>query len=84
MALRYGPSPSIMETFKQDPRDHKVNLSIGLYYNEAGIIPQLQAVGFRKSAPTFSAPEPPSVWMEAMRPACSIGCSLPNLQTGPA
>nr|WP_216864057.1 amino acid aminotransferase [Pantoea sp. B270] len=38
------PILSLMETFKQDPRDHKVNLSIGLYYNEAGIIPQLQAV----------------------------------------
>ncbi|THD39535.1 amino acid aminotransferase [Pantoea sp. R102] len=38
------PILSLMETFKQDPRDYKVNLSIGLYYNEAGIIPQLQAV----------------------------------------
>jgi aspartate/tyrosine/aromatic aminotransferase len=35
------PILSLMETFKQDPRDHKVNLSIGLYYNEAGIIPRL-------------------------------------------
>jgi len=33
-----------MEHFKEDPRGDKVNLSIGLYYNEAGIIPQLQAV----------------------------------------
>ncbi|QKJ88918.1 aromatic-amino-acid transaminase [Paramixta manurensis] len=42
----YGGDPilSLMETFKQDPRPHKVNLSIGLYYNEQGIIPQLQAV----------------------------------------
>ncbi len=38
------PILSLMETFRQDPRDNKVNLSIGLYYNEAGIIPQLQAV----------------------------------------
>ncbi|WP_312836778.1 amino acid aminotransferase [Pantoea sp.] len=38
------PILSLMETFKQDPREHKVNLSIGLYYNEQGIIPQLQAV----------------------------------------
>ncbi|MDZ7279747.1 amino acid aminotransferase [Pantoea eucrina] len=38
------PILSLMETFKQDPRDNKVNLSIGLYYDEAGIIPQLQAV----------------------------------------
>ncbi|PKH22308.1 aromatic amino acid aminotransferase [Enterobacterales bacterium CwR94] len=38
------PILSLMETFKQDPRTDKVNLSIGLYYNEAGIIPQLDAV----------------------------------------
>ena len=38
------PILTLMETFRQDPRPHKVNLSIGLYYNEQGIIPQLQAV----------------------------------------
>jgi len=38
------PILSLMETYKQDPRAHKVNLSIGLFYNEAGIVPQLQAV----------------------------------------
>ncbi|HIF6257981.1 TPA: aromatic amino acid transaminase [Enterobacter ludwigii] len=38
------PILSLMERFKEDPRSNKVNLSIGLYYNEEGIIPQLQAV----------------------------------------
>jgi aromatic-amino-acid transaminase len=38
------PILSLMERFKDDPRSDKVNLSIGLYYNEEGIIPQLQAV----------------------------------------
>ncbi|HFN3639149.1 TPA: aromatic amino acid transaminase [Klebsiella aerogenes] len=38
------PILSLMECFKEDPRSDKVNLSIGLYYNEDGIIPQLQAV----------------------------------------
>ena len=38
------PILSLMERFKEDPRSYKVNLSIGLYYNEEGIIPQLQAV----------------------------------------
>lgn len=33
-----------MERFKEDSRRDKVNLSIGLYYNEDGIIPQLNAV----------------------------------------
>ncbi|HEY3590727.1 MAG TPA: aromatic amino acid transaminase [Buttiauxella sp.] len=38
------PILSLMERFKVDPRSDKVNLSIGLYYNEDGVIPQLQAV----------------------------------------
>ncbi|MEB7501246.1 aromatic amino acid transaminase [Leclercia pneumoniae] len=38
------PILSLMERFKDDPRSDKVNLSIGLYYNEDGIIPQLKAV----------------------------------------
>nr|WP_276552694.1 amino acid aminotransferase [Erwinia mallotivora] len=38
------PILSLMETFKQDTRPHKVNLSIGLYYDEQGQIPQLNAV----------------------------------------
>lgn len=38
------PILSLMERFQVDPRSDKVNLSIGLYYNEAGIIPQLNAI----------------------------------------
>ena len=38
------PILTLMERFKEDPRSDKVNLSIGLYYNEDGIIPQLKAV----------------------------------------
>lgn len=38
------PILSLMERFKEDSRSDKVNLSIGLYYNEDGIIPQLNAV----------------------------------------
>ena len=38
------PILSLMERFKEDPRSDKVNLSIGLYYNEDGIIPKLAAV----------------------------------------
>jgi len=38
------PILSLMEAFKKDPRTDKVNLSIGLYYDAKGIIPQLQAV----------------------------------------
>ena len=38
------PILSLMETFKADPRADKVNLSIGLYYDAAGVVPQLAAV----------------------------------------
>lgn len=43
------PILSLMERFKDDPRGDKVNLSIGLYYNEENIIPQLQAVAEAES-----------------------------------
>ncbi|MFM2482511.1 aromatic amino acid transaminase [Celerinatantimonas sp. YJH-8] len=45
VALYAGdPILSLVEDFKQDTRPNKVNLSIGLYYDEAGIVPQLNSV----------------------------------------
>nr|WP_199068485.1 amino acid aminotransferase [Chromobacterium sp. ASV5] len=38
------PILSLVEAFAKDPRAEKVNLSIGLYYDGAGRIPQLKAV----------------------------------------
>ncbi len=38
------PILSLMETFLKDTRTDKVNLSIGLYYDENGVVPQLQSV----------------------------------------
>ncbi|MFT4192329.1 MAG: amino acid aminotransferase [Comamonas sp.] len=38
------PILSLMEAYKTDPRADKVNLSIGLYYDARGIIPQLASV----------------------------------------
>lgn len=84
------PILSLMETFKADPRADKVNLSIGLYYDEAGVVPQLAAVDAVekripvrttkppctcrwKSAPTFRAPEPPTVCTVATRPPVTAG-----------
>ena len=42
----YGGDPilSLLETFHADPRSHKVNLSIGLYYDADGKIPVLDSV----------------------------------------
>lgn len=38
------PILSMVEHFAQDTRDNKINLGIGLYYNEFGQIPQMNAV----------------------------------------
>lgn len=38
------PILSLMEEFAKDEQTQKVNLSIGLYYNEDNIVPQLEAV----------------------------------------
>ncbi|AXF77922.1 aromatic amino acid aminotransferase [Erwinia tracheiphila] len=83
------PILSLMETFRQDERPHKINLSIGLYYDEQGQIPQLQAVasaGSRLNAQPASA----SLYlpMEGLSPYRSAIASLlfgpqhPVLQAG--
>ncbi|ODC04063.1 aromatic amino acid aminotransferase [Terasakiispira papahanaumokuakeensis] len=33
------PILSLVESYKQDPREQKVNLSIGVYYDEQGLVP---------------------------------------------
>jgi aromatic-amino-acid transaminase len=38
------PILSLMENYLKDPRTDKVNLSIGLYYDEAGQVPRLPSV----------------------------------------
>ncbi|MGL4767815.1 MAG: aromatic amino acid transaminase [Formosimonas sp.] len=38
------PILSLVDTFKKDPRAEKVNLGIGLYYDENGMIPLLPSV----------------------------------------
>ncbi|MBF7683045.1 aspartate/tyrosine/aromatic aminotransferase [Acinetobacter sp. B5B] len=38
------PILSLMEKFQKDERDNKVNLGIGLYYNEHSIVPQFNAI----------------------------------------
>ena len=56
------PILSLMERFKEDPRSDKVNLSIGLYYNEDGIIPQLKAVA-EAEARLNAAPQGASLYL---------------------
>lgn len=63
------PILSLMESFKADNRAHKVNLSIGLYYNEQGEIPQMQAVDTAE-AQLNAQPHGTSVYlpMEGLQP----------------
>ena len=38
------PILSLNEEFQKDPRPHKINLSIGIYFDDAGRIPVLESV----------------------------------------
>ena len=38
------PILSLNEDFQKDPRPHKINLSIGIYFDDAGRIPVLESV----------------------------------------
>ncbi|NDL65163.1 amino acid aminotransferase [Acerihabitans arboris] len=67
------PILSLMETYKQDARPDKVNLSIGLYYNEQAIIPQLKSVARAESmlevSPTQAASYLPMAGLPSYRAA---------------
>ena len=73
------PILSLMERFKEDPRSDKVNLSIGLYYNDDGIIPQLQAVA-EAEARLNAEPHGASLYlpMEGLS-GCCLAQSIPRL-----
>ncbi|HCY62721.1 MAG TPA: aromatic amino acid aminotransferase [Oxalobacteraceae bacterium] len=49
---RYPGDPifSLVDRCRQDPRPEKVNLSIGLYYDDAGRVPKLQSVSIAEEA----------------------------------
>ncbi|MEH0875096.1 amino acid aminotransferase [Pectobacterium cacticida] len=83
------PILSLMETFKQDPRAGKINLSIGLYYNEQAIVPQLRSVSAAEShlrQPTQSASS--YLPMEGLQPYRTaiqqllFGANHPALEVG--
>lgn len=83
------PILSLMETFKQDPCANKVNLSIGLYYDEQGIIPQLQAVAAAeeqlKAEPQQASLYLPMEGLNAYRNAIApllFGADHPMLKAG--
>jgi len=44
------PILSLVETFKNDPRPEKVNLSIGIYFDDEGKMPVLESVNRAETA----------------------------------
>jgi aromatic-amino-acid transaminase len=83
------PILSLMERYKEDPRAGKVNLSIGLYYNEDGIIPQLRAVAAAKARISTQPPDAcvylPMEGMNSYRHAIApllFGTAHPALREG--
>lgn len=63
------PILSLMETFMADSRHDKVNLSIGLYYNDAGKIPTLDSVQ-QADKIRYQSPKEPCLYlpMEGLAP----------------
>ena len=85
----YGGDPilSLNEAFQKDPRSDKVNLSIGIYFDDAGRIPVLDCVR-RAEAQMLeqSAPKPylPIAGDPAARARpCSSCCSAPSTRPWP-
>ncbi|WP_199177689.1 MULTISPECIES: amino acid aminotransferase [unclassified Erwinia] len=72
------PILSLMETFKQDDRAHKVNLSIGLYYDAQGAIPQMDAVG-KAEAELNARPQSASLYLPMEGLAAYRGAVAPLL-----
>lgn len=77
------PILTLVETFHKDTREQKVNLGIGLYYDEQGRIPLLpsvqQAEAQRAAAP---APRPTSRWKAppTIAPQCNTCCLVPTMK----
>lgn len=83
------PILSLMETFLKDPRTDKVNLSIGLYYDDKGVVPRLPSVAKAQEAVhAQSQGTPLYLPMEGLAPYRSaiqtllFGAEHPALQAG--
>ena len=56
------PILSLNEDFQKDPRPNKINLSIGIYFDDAGHIPVMDAVRVPPSAPITSGVKSLKIW----------------------
>lgn len=60
------PILTLNETFGHDPRAHKVNLSIGIYFDDAGQLPVMQAVRQAKAELAAEQGAHPYLLMEGL------------------
>ncbi|EMU4148071.1 aspartate/tyrosine/aromatic aminotransferase, partial [Neisseria gonorrhoeae] len=60
------PILSLVETFKNDPRPEKVNLSIGIYFDDEGRMPVLESVSRAETARTAVPAPSPYLPMEGL------------------
>jgi aromatic-amino-acid transaminase len=74
------PILSLNEDFQKDPRPHKVNLSIGIYFDDAGRIPVLECVRDAEAqmlAEAAPSPTCPSKGRGRRVAPCRSCCSAP-------
>ncbi|WP_107879627.1 amino acid aminotransferase [Neisseria animaloris] len=80
------PILSLVETFNNDPRAHKVNLGIGIYFDENGKLPVLGSVRkaeVKRSATALPRPYLPMEGLDTFRHAVQnllFGATNPALQ----
>ncbi|HEX7684715.1 MAG TPA: amino acid aminotransferase [Trinickia sp.] len=60
------PILSLNEAFQRDPRPHKVNLSIGIYFDEEGRLPLMRAVAHAESQASSTTSARPYLPMSGM------------------
>lgn len=60
------PILSLVETFKNDPRPEKVNLSIGIYFDDEGRMPVLESVNCAETARAAAPAPSPYLPMEGL------------------
>ena len=60
------PILSLVETFKNDPRPEKVNLSIGIYFDDEGKMPVLESVSHAETARAATPAPSPYLPMEGL------------------
>ena len=82
------PILSLMEKYNQDPRSEKVNLGVGVYYDDEGRLPVLECVKIVERA-LAESPRPrgylPMEGLAAYRSACQkllFGADSPAVQEG--